>query len=325
MKLDRRDFIIGGAVVAGVAAVAPYIHTKTASAQGAASTQVAGYYRTKVGSIEVTSLLDGGMTLGDSLMLNTNPSDLAKAKEDNFLKAGSEFPAYVNGFVINTGKKIFLVDTGARGMAESLGRLSNNLSAAGYAPDSIDEVILTHAHPDHTNGLLDTMGAMVFPEAKIRIAAAELAFWFDDQTKTSKPDMAPMVDIVRANLKPYQDKGHIQTFQSNTNFGGGVSAVDLSGHTPGHSGVRVSEGDDQLLIWGDIVHVPALQFEHPEASIAFDVDIEKARASRKKLFDEVATDRIRIAGMHLTFPGIGYLARRGQGYDFIPQAWEIGA
>ncbi len=324
MKLDRRNFMIGSAMAAGVAAVSPYIHIKPANAQTAASTQVPGYYRTKVGNIEVTSLLDGGMRLGDSLMIGTNPSTLAKAKEDNFIKAGPDFPAYVNGFVINTGKKIILVDTGARGMSAGLGQLAGNLSAAGYSADRVDEVILTHAHPDHTNGLLDAAGAMMFPNAKVRISANELAFWFDEQTKTDKPDMVPMVDIARANLKPYQDKGHIQTFQSNSNFGDGVSAVELSGHTPGHSGVRVSDGNDQLLIWGDIVHIPALQFAHPDASIAFDVDAEKARASRKKLFDEVATDRIRIAGMHLTFPGFGHLSRRDKGYDFIPQAWEMG-
>lgn len=323
--MNRRSFLSGSVMAAGVAAVAPYIPIKQARAQtGTANGQAAGYYRTKVGSITVTSLLDGGMTLGDSLMLNTSSAELKQAREDSFLKDEKFFPAYVNGFVIDTGKKRILVDTGARGMAETLGHLGQNLSAAGYAADAIDEVFITHAHPDHTNGLLDASGAMMFPKAKIRMAAKELAFWFDESVLQSKPDMAQMIGIVRGNLKPYQDAGHIETFQANASMGGGISIVDLQGHTPGHSGVRISDGKEQLLIWGDIVHVPALQFAHPQASIAFDVDVEKARAARAKIFDEVASDRIRVAGMHLSFPGLGHLARRGKGYDFVPQLWETG-
>lgn len=323
MTLDRRNFMAGTATVAGVAIMAPYLSGGSANATSSVSgSQNKGYYRTKVGAIEVTSLLDGGMSLGDSLMLNTSPSVLSKAKEENFIKSGTNFPAYVNAFVVNTGKKIVLVDTGARGMAETLGHVSENLIAAGYSIDMIDEVIITHAHPDHTNGLLDIDGGMMFPKAKIKISAKELGYWFDKQAMASAGDKRQMFEIAQRNLKPYQDKGHIETFQDNANLGGGLSAVDLPGHTPGHSGVRVSDGKEQLLIWGDIVHVPALQFAHPEASIAFDVDVEAARMTRSRIFDEVFSDKLRVAGMHLCFPAIGNLAKRGEGYNFIPQMWE---
>lgn len=325
MSLNRRNFLAGSAMAAGVAVASPYLSGKAMAGPPVSSAGNVGYYRTKVGDIEVTSLLDGGMTLGDSLMLNVKDSDLEKAREDNFIKAGKEFPAYVNAFVINTGKKLVLVDTGARGMAETLGHVSNNLIAAGYSADMIDEVIITHAHPDHTNGLLGASGAMAFPKAKVKIAAKELAYWFDDKAMSAAGEKKQMFDIARANLKPYQDKGHIETFQSGADLGGGVSMVDLPGHTPGHSGVRVSDGAAQMLIWGDIVHVPALQFAHPEASIAFDVDVEGARASRQKIMAQAAHDKIRVAGMHLCFPAIGHVAKRGNGYDFIPQMWEMSS
>lgn len=322
MNMNRRHFLTASATVAGVAAISPYIRPANASVPATGDFKNVGFYRTKVGAIEVTSLLDGEMALGDSLMLNTNAKDLADAKQNNFIKQGTEFPAYVNAFVVNTGKKLTLIDTGAKGMAQTLGHVSINLSAAGYSVDMIDEVIITHAHPDHTNGLVDENGGMMFPNAKIKISSNEFAFWFDDVKMNAAGEKKQMFEIARKNLGPYKAKDHIEIFQPNKDFGGGLTPVDLSGHTPGHTGVRISDGDDQLLIWGDIVHVPALQFKHPEASINFDVDAEAARATRFKIFDEVAKDKIRVAGMHLSFPGSGYLAKEKSGYTFVPQAWE---
>lgn len=323
MTIDRRNFMIGTAAVAGASLVSNLVPFRGAVAASAKSgTQVPGFYRTKVGAIEVTSLLDGGMAFGDTLMSNTNEKDLASAKADSFLPAGNSFPGYVNGFVVNTGSKVTLIDTGAMGMAQSLGQLLPNLRAAGIQPTQVDEIILTHAHPDHTNGLLNADGSKAFPDAPVRIAEQELAFWFDDTKMAVYPDKKQLFEIARKNLGPYKASGQLQTYQANTDFGGGLSAVALYGHTPGHSGVRVSDGKDQLLIWGDIVHVPALQFTHPQASIAFDTDSTQARTTRAKIFDETATDRIRVGGMHLAFPAIGHLSRRGQGYDFVPQMWE---
>lgn len=323
MSVNRRDFLVGGLMTAGVAVAAPYVGCVANAAVPVVARANPGHYRAKVGGYEVISLLDGGMTLGDSLMLNASAEMLASAKEENFIKAGKDFPAYVNAFLIDTGKKRVLVDTGARGMAETLGHVSENLLAAGYNADLIDEVIITHAHPDHTNGLLNSAGGMAFPKAKVKIAAKELAYWFDDGAMNAAGDKKQMFDIARANLKPYQDKAQIETFQSNADLGGGISTVDLPGHTPGHSGVRVSDGKEQMLIWGDIVHVPALQFAHPQASIVFDVDVEAARASRQKIMAQAAHDRICVAGMHLCFPAMGHVAKRGSGYDFIPQMWEV--
>jgi glyoxylase-like metal-dependent hydrolase (beta-lactamase superfamily II) len=200
--------------------------------------------------------------------------------------------------------------------------LLNVLSAAGVSPDQIDDIIITHAHPDHAGGLIDEGGMRVFPKANIRISREDLDFWYDENAKKKMPQKAQMFDLAQKLLGPYKNSGQIKTFRLGEDIGNGISSVSLPGHTPGHSGVRVSDGNDQLLIWADIVHVPALQFANPAQSIGFDIDPDLARETRKKIFDEVATDKIRVAGMHLCFPGIGHVAKSGDGYEFVEQLFE---
>ncbi len=325
MSIDRRDFMIAGGIIAAGAALAPALKFSGAHAAAPISgRQAPGFYKTKVGGIEVTSLLDGGMSLGRDLLIEISDADVAKARRDHFLPDGNEFPAYVNGFLINTGKKVTLVDTGAKGFAPTLGNLASNLAAAGVDPEQVDEIIITHAHPDHTNGLLNGAGNRAFNNAVVRIATEEIAFWYDDKNKAGMKGKEQMFDIARKNLDPYKADGRLETFAKNADLGGGVSTISLSGHTPGHSGVRIADGTEQMVIWADIVHIPAVQFAHPGVSIAFDTDPAMAKETRAKIMDEVAADRIRIAGMHLAFPAIGHVAKRGSGYDFVPQMWETG-
>lgn len=321
--MDRRNFIVGSGVVAAGVALAPTLSLSPARAEAPQGTaQAPGYYRTKVGSIEVVSLSDGGMVLGDELMLKAGAETLAQAKEKNFIKAGKEFPAYVNGYVINTGKKVTLVDTGAKGFAPTLGNLFSNLNASGIGAEQVDEIVLTHAHPDHTNGLLDDKGGRAYPRSTLRLSEEELAFWFSDEKKAAYPDKAMMFDLARKNIGPYKDAGQVETFKLGADLGGGIHSLALPGHTPGHTGLRISDGKEQFLIWADLVHVPALQFAHPEISIAFDIDPEQAKATRTKIFAEVQADRLRVAGMHLAFPAIGHVDKSGTGYAFVPQMWE---
>ena len=321
--MDRRNFIVGSGVVAAGVALAPalpFAPAHAAAPQGTA--QAPGYYRTKVGSIEIVSLSDGGMTLGDELMLKASAETLAAAKEKSFIKAGKEFPAYVNGYVINTGKKVTLVDTGAKGYAPTLGNLFSNLNASGIGAEQVDEIVLTHAHPDHANGLLDDKGARAYPRAKLRLSEEELAFWFSDEKKAAMPDKAMAFDLARKNIGPYKEAGQVETFKLGADLGGGIHSLALPGHTPGHTGLRITDGAEQFLIWADLVHVPAVQFAHPDISIAFDIDPEQAKATRAKIFAEVQADKLRIAGMHLAFPAIGHVDKSGTGYAFVPQMWE---
>lgn len=318
--IDRRDFMIGAGLVAGGMALKPALDIAPAYAakQGA---QVPGYYRTKVGNFQVTALLDGGMEFTDDLFTSVGgkPEDIAAAKEKNFFDPAKGIPGFVNGFLVNTGTRMILIDTG-RGGAD--GRLEQNLSAAGVAPDQIDSVIITHGHPDHAGGLLDAGGMRVFKKATVRISKEDLDFWYSPEARKKLPQKAQMFDMAQKFLSPYRDAGQIDTFPLGSDIGNGVSSVALPGHTPGHSGVRISDGSDQLLIWADIVHCPALQFANPDQSIGYDIDPDMARETRKKIFDEVATDKIRVGGMHLCFPAIGHVAKAGTGYEFVEQVFE---
>ncbi len=295
--------------------------TPALAAAPKAGHQVPGVYRTKVGDIEVTSIFDGAMQMGSGIVINPDDKEINLLKNKAFIK-NDGVPGYLNTFLVNTGKKLVLIDTGAMNYTPTTGNLIPNLKAAGIAPAQIDEIYLTHAHPDHVNGLLDASGAQVFPKAKIRLADEELAFWFDDAKKVEMPAKASAFEAARKTLTPYKNAGQIETFKLGADLGGGITSVALRGHTPGHGGFRISGGSDQLLIWGDIVHMQALQFAHPEWSLVFDIDPNLAIETRRKILDEVTTDRIRIGGMHLSFPGLGHIEKASEAYALVPQVWE---
>jgi glyoxylase-like metal-dependent hydrolase (beta-lactamase superfamily II) len=329
MTLNRRTLLQGTAAALSTAALATMGRPALAkimpyTPSPAPGTQVPGIYRTHVGGITVTSVLDGGMELGLALF-SPVPEDTLKARQQEAFQVPGPVKAYVNTFVVHTPEKVILVDSGyGTAGGETLGKLQQNLAAAGYKPQDITDIYLTHAHIDHVSGLTDAAGKPVFENAQLRLADTELQFWFDDEKRSKAPaGMQGLFKAARTALTPYKDAGRIATFKAGDVLSSGITSVDLAGHTPGHCGFRVSDGKEQLLIWGDIVHAPALQFAHPDWSIAFDTDKDQALAARTKILAEVAADRIRIAGMHLGFPALGNVAKAGSGYDFVPQVWEI--
>jgi glyoxylase-like metal-dependent hydrolase (beta-lactamase superfamily II) len=203
--------------------------------------------------------------------------------------------------------------------------LPKTLAAAGVNPADIDAVIITHIHPDHCLGLLTTDKQIAFPNATIHINGEELAWWLEGDMKIpdGKPFFKDLFEGGRAAFKPYVDAKRVQTFKDGAELFPGVVAVTAPGHTVGHTMLRVApSGGGQLLIWTDIVHSTALQFPEPERSIAFDLDPPKAIATRKKVMDMAATDKLLIAGTHVGFPGIGHVAKASSGYAFVPVPWN---
>jgi glyoxylase-like metal-dependent hydrolase (beta-lactamase superfamily II) len=287
-------------------------------AMALAGKQAPGIYRLKVGAFEVTVLSDGNLAI-DRPMFAGDAGGADKLLDSAFLPQGP-IPTCVNEWLVNTGNKLVLVDAGAgTSFAPSLGKMHGNLAVAGVNPASVDDVVITHMHPDHIPGLLDPDGKMMFPNAVVHINADEHAFWTAPDTRSKMPDEFKIFfDLANAAIKPYAAAGKVQTFKDGAQLAPGVSAAAAPGHTVGHSMVRVSSDGSDFLIWGDIVHCAALQFPEPERGIAFDTDPAMAIANRKKVMDMVATDRLLFAGAHLPFPGVGHAAKAGGGYRYVP-------
>jgi glyoxylase-like metal-dependent hydrolase (beta-lactamase superfamily II) len=217
-----------------------------------------------------------------------------------------------------------LIDAGiGGGIASSLGQLLDNLAATDITPASIDAVLLTHLHRDHVRGLSTPDGTALFPNAEIMVHEAELAFWTDEKEEARAPAIAkPHFTIARAALKSYARQ--ISTFAKDAEILNGIQAVHAPGHTPGHTLYRIVSGSSSLLIAGDIVHMPALQFARPEWSIVLDVDQVAAAEACRRMLDAAAVDREMIAGMHFHFPAFGHVKRDRQGYQFAPALWQTG-
>lgn len=320
MLFDRRKFLQTSAGAAVASAFGIGIEQDAFAKAPLATSQAPAYYRFKVGTFEVTAINDGMISLPLSLFPSADKTEalavLAKAHRPE------NAPTVVNGYVVNTGDKLILVDTGYGNMAgPDAGSLLDNVKAAGFEPAQIDAIVLTHLHPDHVGGLLDQQGKPVFTNASLLICDKEHAFWTDEGTTSRAPaDVQKFFKIAQAAVKPYDKR--LQLLKDGEEISPGITTAIAPGHTPGHSTLRLSSGRDTLLIWGDIVHVAALQFEKPEWAIAFDSDQAQAIQTRKKLFDQLTSDGTLIAGMHLDFPGLGYVAREKEGYSFQRAIWS---
>lgn len=285
--------------------------------------QPPGVYHFQLGDAVVTALNDG--MLGDDTFnffdaVTNLPKSEAEALHRATFRALTPRLA-VNAFLLHLSDKLVLVDGGCgASMGPTLGHLVGNLATIGVKPHDIDTILVTHLHPDHVGGLVDGSGHAVFSNAELVLHAADATYWSDEKLLTQAPNEQHRQSVLlsRATLAAYRDR--TRTVTSGEALPG-VIAIPVPGHTPGHTGWLIASAGDTLLIWGDIVHLPGIQFAHPEAGMAFDVDGAQAIASRRRIMDMAATDRLRVTGMHLDFPGFGHLVRAGGAYAFVPEVW----
>ncbi len=290
------------------------------TASTAPSKQIPGVYHRRIGDIVVTGISDGFLDGNLDVLRNIDKEEARQILSDQFRPARR---TAVNTFLIHTGGRLALVETGCgRYMAATGGQLMTNLAAAGIDASAIESVLLTHMHPDHSAGLTDmTTGRPHFPNAELVMHENEPRHWFDDaaMARGDEREQKLFFQAGREQTEPYRDRWRL--FQKGEVLPG-VTAMPFPGHTPGHTGYLITSGSDSLLIWGDIVHVPEVQTARPEVCMAFDTDKAQAEATRRRVFDMVATDRLLVTGMHLHFPGFAHLVREGSGYRLIPAAWE---
>jgi len=282
--------------------------------------QVPGVYHRRVGDIVVTAISDGFLDGGLDVLRNIAPEEARQILSDSFRPARR---TAVNAFLLYSAGRLALIETGSGNyLLPTAGKVLANLAAAGVDPASIETVLLTHMHPDHSAGLSDpATGRRHFPNAELVVHENEPRHWFDDAKMAVATERAKKLyfQCAREQVTPYKDRTRL--FQQGEVFPG-VTAIPCHGHTPGHTSFMISSGNEQLLIWGDTVHVPEVQTARPEVCMEFDTDAEAAAATRRRVFDMVATDRLLITGMHLHFPGFAHLVRRGSGYQLIAEAWE---
>ncbi|WP_114192159.1 MBL fold metallo-hydrolase [Edaphovirga cremea] len=296
---------------------APQVSAASVPAQQ--QTQVPGYYRMMLGNMEVTALYDGSVSLGTELFHGINEPDMQKLLARMFVDSTSGIQTAVNAFLVNTGTHLILVDAGtAQCFGPGLGAIQSNLRAAGYQPEQVDTVLLTHLHPDHACGITD-QGKAAYPNATVYVSKAEGDFWLNKEIALKAPkDSQPMFKMSQESVAPYESQGRLKLYAPGDALLPGVEVVSTPGHTPGHTAYLFSSEGQNLLLWGDIVHSHSLQFAKPEVSLDFDTDSKQAIATRLKVFADAAQKQLWIGGAHLPFPGLGHVRAETSGYAWVP-------
>ena len=282
-----------------------------------------GFYRMMLGDFEVTALSDGTVNLPvDKLLTKTTPAKVNQALAKSFLTSPLE--TSVNGYLINTGTKLVLVDTGAAKLfGPTLGSLVANLKASGYQPEQVDEIYITHMHPDHVGGLMDG-DKMVFPNATVRADKHDADFWLSQVNLDKAPAEAKgFFQGAMASLNPYVKANHFSAFEGSTDLVSGIRAVATYGHTAGHSTYVVESRGQKLAIWGDLVHVAAVQFDDPSVTIQYDTEGSAAAVQRKRAYAEAAKGGYLVAASHIAFPGIGHVRAKGKAFAWLPVNYTV--
>lgn len=285
-------------------------------------TQAPGYYRMMLGDFEVTALSDGTVELPVDKLLHNKSGKTQQALAKSFLKAPLE--TSVNGYLINTGSKLVLIDSGAAGLfGPTLGKLVANLKAAGYQPEQVDEIYITHMHPDHVGGLA-AGDKPAFPNAIVRAEKHDADFWLSKvNLEQAAAEQKGFFQGAVGAVSPYANAGKFQPFEGNTDLVPGIKASTSFGHTPGHTSYVVESKGQKLVLLGDLMHVQAVQFDDPSVTIDFDSDTKAAAVQRKAAFAEAAKQAYLIGAAHLQFPGLGHIRSSGKAYQFVPVNYTI--
>lgn len=316
-KTNRREVL--AMTAAGAAATA--LPIVPVAAQGAPATQAPGFYRMRVGDLVVTAITEGVAARPlEGFVRNADIADVRRAAQAAFLPAET----FVNPFtslVIEHGANLTLLDTGLGefGPPTASGWLAN-FRAAGYDPARVTRILISHFHGDHIGGIRNRDGQLRFPNAEIHVPTLEWAHWMSDERMNAAPEAARggfmnarrVFAPIAANVKRFEPGGELAP---------GVTSVAAYGHAPGHTAYVIASGNARLMFVADLASNPAIFARHPDWSTIFDMDADMARASRRRILDMAASERLQLSFYHAPFPATGFVAREGNGFAWVPASW----
>ncbi len=328
-QLTRRQILIGTAAAAVAAAVPFSIPSPVGAVAVAIDKQASGFYRYKVGSIEVTVVTDGinRMPIPDFFVLNAKKDEVNAALAAAFMEKDVLVGPY-NPIVVNTGAKLAVIDTGTgeaayRNTKGLNGQFLTNLVAAGIDANRVDTVIISHYHGDHINGLLKIDNSLAFPNAEILVPAREHKYWMDDGelNRASTPRIQGVFKNVRRVMHGEVLK-RLRIYEWDQEVIPGVIAVGTPGHTPGHTCHIVSSGASKVYVQGDLTHVPFLFVRNPGWHPYYDHDPVQAEAMRRNVYDMLVAEKMLVQGFHFPFPALAHVEKTATGYREITVAWN---
>lgn len=327
ITITRRQALIGAAALGAGAAFTSLPLGRSFARAPFATNQAPYFYRFALGRMQATVVSDGILPLGDpsGSFLGTTKEEIGKMLTDNFLSPTSVVLEQ-NVLVLNTGDKLVLFDTGmgaSQLFGPTPGKLLANLRAAGIEPRDIDAVVATHAHCDHVWGIMADDGSRNFPNAQIYLSQADFDYWTDEAKLAIKEPafMKAFVEGARKNLLPNRDR--LVFVRDGQEFLPGIQAISAPGHTVGHMAYMITSEGRSLAIIGDLTHHQVLLLQRPRIEFAFDTDPKQSASTRVRILDMLAANRTQFIAYHFPWPGIGHVAKQGDGFRYHPSPLEM--
>ncbi len=323
--MTRRGLLTSSAAVAAGAALSdePPAH----AAAPVIGKQAPGFYRYKVGDAEVTVIADGALGFPVENFVSNVTTEQVKAALTAAFRSTDSLSVPFSPVVVNTGQKLILIDTGLGEAAferskGTIGQLAGNLTAAGIARKDIDAVVISHFHIDHVDGLVTADGKPAFPNAEIFVPAAEWTYWTDDGEMSRAPK-GRIEGLFKNTRRVFGALGNkVTPYEAGKEVVGGLTAVATPGHSVGHSSFVLSSGASTVFIQGDVAHIPVLFVANPGWHAAIDQDPVMAEATRRKVYDMLAAEKMLVQGFHYPFPALAHVEKTATGYHEVMVPWN---